>query len=252
MIYGTLLSEVDMSTDGFLSSADYGRVTRLLHKLASHNISGWALAGGFAIELQITQRGGYTLSRKLSDLDFVAASFDDVPRSLGRDFLIRHVHPYDPPGKTLLQMVDAESRLRVDVFRACGAQMERVSLVELPNGRLQIVSFEDMVARATRVCCDLLTEEPVAAKYARDFLRLFELADAEKVEPVWMEHRRQPNRMSFIETAHMLRSVVISRKDLLIDPEYATDINTICARCCEVDGLRLADPQQILSLLGYC
>jgi hypothetical protein len=241
-----------MSTDGFLSPADYFRVTRMLRKLVSHDISGWALAGGFAIELQIMQRGGCTLPRKLNDLDFVAASFDDVPRNLERDFLLRHVHPNDSPGKTLLQMVDAESQLRVDVFRACGAQMERVSLVELPIGRLHIVSFEDMVARATRVCYDLLIEKPVAAKYARDFLRLFELADAEKVEPVWLEHWTQPNAMSFVETARMLRDVIVSRKDLLVDPVYATDVNAICARCCEVDGLHLADPQQIVSLLGYC
>lgn len=57
----------------------------------------------------------------MNDIDFVTDSFDCIPESLADDFLFRHVHPFDPPGKTILQFIDAESALRVDVFRACGA-----------------------------------------------------------------------------------------------------------------------------------
>jgi hypothetical protein len=61
-------------------------------------------------------------------VDFIVGSFDDIPESLGTDFVLRHVHPIDSPGKTLLQCVDPETRVRVDVFRAYGSEIERFTI----------------------------------------------------------------------------------------------------------------------------
>ena len=51
--------------------------------------------------------------------------------TLGRNFLLRHVHPDDPPNKTLLQAVDPELGVRIDVFRVYGFEMKRLFQIEL-------------------------------------------------------------------------------------------------------------------------
>lgn len=48
-----------MATDSFLNAADSARVTRTFLNLARHDISGWALTGGVAIELHILRIGGH-------------------------------------------------------------------------------------------------------------------------------------------------------------------------------------------------
>jgi tartrate dehydratase beta subunit/fumarate hydratase class I family protein len=54
--------------------------------------------------------------RSLNDIDFIVDSFEHIPQSLAGEFLFRHVHPFDPPGKTLVQSIDPETMVRVDVF----------------------------------------------------------------------------------------------------------------------------------------
>jgi hypothetical protein len=76
------------------------------------------LTGGVAIELHILRLGGKPILRPLHDLDFIAASFDSIPETLGGNLLWRHVHPHDPPGKNMLQRVERETEVRIDIFRA--------------------------------------------------------------------------------------------------------------------------------------
>jgi hypothetical protein len=95
-----------MAIDLFLNAADSARVTRTFLNLARHDISRWALTGGVAIELHILRLGGKPIIRRLNDLDFVVASFDSIPETIGSELLLRHVHPHDPPGKTMLHGVD--------------------------------------------------------------------------------------------------------------------------------------------------
>ena len=35
--------------------------------------------------------------------------------TFAKSLLFRHIHPFDPPGKTLLQCVDTENTVRVDI-----------------------------------------------------------------------------------------------------------------------------------------
>ena len=156
--------------DKFLATEDRDRAAQTFNRLASLDVSQLALAGGFAIELHILEREGKTLLRPLHDTDFLAATFDNIPNTLGGDFLFRHVHPDDPPGKTLLHAVGLASALRVDVFRAYGSTIQRAtpvnfdSLVDLPAltasdlcwpRQLRVTSIEDLAARNARLCCDL-------------------------------------------------------------------------------------------------
>ena len=111
----------------FLTADDTDRVFRTIRKLAEHDISDWALTGGLAVEMHIQNRGHTPRIRTLNDLDFITREFEGIPTSLAGEFLFRHVHPLDPPGKTILQLIDRDMSLRVDVFRPYGATMSRTT-----------------------------------------------------------------------------------------------------------------------------
>src|SRR4051812_2130894 len=139
----------------FLTADDRDRVFRTIRKLAEHDISDWALTGGLAVEMHI-QNGGHTpCIRGLNDLDFITREFEGIPISLAGEFLFSHVHPLDPPGRTILQLIDGDTSLRVDVFRAYGATMSRTTNAELGSIAVRLISLEDLAARAARLVLDL-------------------------------------------------------------------------------------------------
>src|SRR5436309_15521362 len=107
----------------FLCAADAERALTTLRKLARHDLSRWALVGGLAVESHCLRASPPPSIRRLNDLDFIAAAFDCIPETLAKDFLFRHVHPLDPPGKTMLQLVDEDTSMRIDLFRAYGGIM---------------------------------------------------------------------------------------------------------------------------------
>jgi hypothetical protein len=139
----------------FLSVAHASSVERTLQKLATHSIGSWALTGGLAAGIHCVLRGNRGHTRCLNDVDFVTKSFGDVPETLARDFLFRHVHPFDPPGKTILQAVDAPERLRIDVFRVHRGTLDRAFTPDISLGGIRIVCLEDLVARMARLVLDL-------------------------------------------------------------------------------------------------
>jgi hypothetical protein len=81
---------VHISLEQFLSVADASRASRTLRKLKQHDIQGWALAGGLAVEVHRLHRGCEAAVRVLNDIDFIVGSFDGIPQSLADDFLFRH------------------------------------------------------------------------------------------------------------------------------------------------------------------
>jgi hypothetical protein len=241
-----------MDLNAFYEKDAVRRLSRTLGLLAGHNISRWVLTGGTAIELHLRQMGAPPLVRPFDDLDFIAASFDCLPVSLGDSLVSRHVHPHDPPGKTMLQAVDPDTLLRIDVFRAYGSEMKRAQKIELAKSVFQIVAFEDLVARHARLGCDLLRGQKLAPKYARDFLRMLDFAKPCHIENVWREHRKPDDPKSFGETAAALRAAIVERTDLLTPPAYSTDFDEVCPRCESTAAFRLADAREVFGLLGYC
>lgn len=238
--------------DSFLNASDSARVLRSFHKLATHDIASLVLTGGIAIEFHILRCGGGVVVRPLHDIDFFTSSFDSIPKSLGCELLLRHVHPDDPPGKNMLQGVDGETEVRIDIFRAYGREMERALPIELAGYAFRIASLQDLVARHARLNWNLMEGKRVAPKYARDFLRMVDLVSTVEIEDIWQEHRKAECPESFAETVLLLREVIASRFELLIVPTYSTDVEEICPRCSEVEAFPLADPHRILGILGYC
>ncbi|MBO0859514.1 MAG: hypothetical protein J2P21_13730, partial [Chloracidobacterium sp.] len=234
-----------------LSGADANRVVCTLRKLGRHCAQRWVLTGGLAVEVHLLQRGRKASIRKLGDIDFITETFDGIPESLADDFMFRHIHPFDPPDKTLLQAVDVESALRIDVFRAYGAILNRSSELIFPTGVVRIISLEDLIARLARLALNLAAQIETPAKHALDFLRLMELVDPKAVEAAWRDHRKPAHPATFRETSGLLHEVIATRSDLLITPDYSKDTTTVCSRCVNTGRFRLADPSAILAVLGY-
>lgn len=90
-----------MDIDAFYEKDAARRMSRTLGLLAGHNVSRWDCNRTASLS-----DGRATLVRPLHDLDSIAASFDCLPVSLGDLLVSRHVHPHDPPAKTMLQAVD--------------------------------------------------------------------------------------------------------------------------------------------------
>jgi hypothetical protein len=236
----------------FLSIADEARASRTLQKLKRHDIPGWALAGGLALEVHRLNRGCKSYVRALNDIDFIVESFEAIPATLADDFLFRHIHPFDPPGKTLLQSIDRDCALRVDVFRAYGAEMQRTSEADLPFGTIRVISYEDLVARTARLALDLAKNDATPSVHVRDFLRLSELVDTAHIEAVWLDHRKPWHPATFAEASALLKELIPARRHLLIRRHYSNDAETVCPRCQSTAAFQLADPKVVLSLLGYC
>jgi len=241
-----------MNLQQFLCDADAKRASRTFEKLSRHDISGWALTGGLAIELYWLDLQGEPAIRVLNDIDFIVDSFEAIPASLADGFIFRHIHPFDPPGRTLLQCVDPETKVRVDVFRAYGEEMSRCSEIDSPAGNIRVVSLEDLVARSARLALDLAFVTPVPAVHAADFLRLAELVEPARVEAVWLDHRKPQHPQTFTEAYELLKNLIPRRRELLVTHDYSKNSHAVCLRCKETPALRLSDPAVVLSLLGYC
>jgi hypothetical protein len=235
-----------------LSPADEGRASRVFDVLSRHEIEGWALTGGFAIEIHHLRLGHRPGIRHLNDIDFIADSFACIPETLTSDFLFRHVHPLDPPNRTMLQMIEPQSAVRVDIFRAYGATMSRASRLDLPSGAVRLISLEDLVARTARLALDLAEGVLTPSKHALDFLRLAKLVESADVEVAWRDQRKQKHPESFDEANRVLHDLISARQNLLITPEYSKRIDEVCPRCLPASTFQLADPATVLSLLGYC
>ncbi len=225
---------------------------RIMRKLARHDIRKWALTGGLAYEMHGRSLGLDRRVRQLNDLDFVTAEFRYIPETLSRDFLFRHVHPFAPPGQTMLQLVDRDPALRIDVFRACGETMSRAVPMEFPHGPMQVVSLEDLLARAARLLLDLAERIPVASKHARDYLDFVGLTDPVRMETAWRDHRKPAHPVTFRETNGILQDLIPASASLLIIPKYSQNPNEACPRCAAIRAFPLADPNIVLLLLGYC
>jgi hypothetical protein len=50
----------------------------------------------------------------------------------------------------------------------------------------------------------------------------------------------------------LVKRLIATHRNLSISPEYSKDTAEICRRCVPTTPFQLADPNVVLSLLGYC
>jgi hypothetical protein len=246
-----------MNFDAILAYSDADRAQRAWAVLQGHGFGRLVLTSGLAIQLHGIAHGLAAEPRPLNDIDFLVDSFPEIPSTLSPELLFRHVHPHDPPGKTLLQSVHPETAARIDIFRAYGGTTARAMPIELGGVAIRMVSLEDLAARTARLVMGLATDEQVPAKHARDLLRLLDLleigrTDAQQVNSAWQEHRKPGYPATFAEAAQLLTGLIATRVDLQIVPVYSRDTTARCSRCESTAEFKLADGGRVLSLLGYC
>jgi hypothetical protein len=130
--------------------------------------------------------------------------------------------------------------------------MRRASRMALGFGTFQVISVEDLAARLARLVLNIAERVFVPSKHAVDFLRLAALVDTKEAEDAWQDHRKPAHPKTFEEADSLLRDLIPARQNCLINPDYSKNIGEACPRCVPSAAFRLADPNVVLSLLGYC
>ena len=178
-----------------LNESDAQRATGVVALLAEHGLRS-ALTGGFAIAAQLRDHGRPVELRPLNDLDVIVESFASIPQSLTRSFLQHHVHPDATDGRTLLQLVHVQFRVRVDLFAALGQSLDRAHRLS-ETDECDVLSLEDLVARTTALVCGRARRrQPIDSKHVAAFKQLRGLGDSTKLSAAWADHRQSGHRYS--------------------------------------------------------
>ena len=130
--------------------------------------------------------------------------------------------------------------------------MARAQYFEHRLGRIRLISLEDVLARTARLLLDLRIGVQVPSKHANDFSRLANLLPSFEVEIAWQDHRKPDDPLTFHEASTVVQNLLVTRHHLLVAPQYSKDVSQLCPRCIPSPAFPLADPQMVLSLLGYC
>ena len=234
----------------FLKANDAIRASSVVEKLLANGLRGCALTGGLAIEAHLRAHGRPIHWCALNDVDLVVESFDAIPTALADRFLLNHIHPHAPEGKTLLQVIDRERALRVDLFRAFGTTLSRAGVLDEQTASLPVVAIEDLVARTTaHVCGRLRKGLEIEAKYVRSFMRLTDLGRRTQLTEAWEDHRQDVP--GTLEAATREAHQLLGRHPELVVSEEYSDILTACDRCQDYGPFRLASRETIVDVLGY-
>jgi hypothetical protein len=184
------------------------RLRACLQRLGEHvDREALALTGGVALGVHAP-----ALAR-LADVDFVARRMDAVRPSVTRDFLVSHYHL--APDRPIVQLVDTQTRLRIDVFPDLADAHARA--VEHEGWR--VVTAADLLAHKR-----MLLAKPVDPKHWRDVVALSALS-GEPLPPA----------------------------PALVPDVYCTDLAYVCARCerSRSPAFPIAPKRAIFDLLGY-
>jgi hypothetical protein len=232
-----------------LKRRDARRASDVAERLLADGFPG-ALTGSLATEAQLRAHGRPIVRRSLNDLDFVVTCFNAIPTSLAGRFLTHHIHPHAPEGKTLLQLVDRKTALRVDFFRAFDTTLTRASVVDEQTGRLPVLAVEDLVARSTaHVYGRLRHGRPIDLKYVRAFTRLAGLGEPPQLADAWRDHCGDvPGTLQ--EATQQANELLVRFPDLLVRETYSAVV-TSCGQCRDRGPFRRAAPDAIIGVLGY-
>lgn len=204
------------------------RLGTCLRRLQVHvDVGAIALAGSLAIDLHLAPRGLPRLRPVLTDVDFVATNAEVVSPSVTTAFMVSHSHrPHTGYSKFMLQLVDPESRLRVDVFPGQSDLIQRARTHEVGGVRVRVLDLDAVLDH-----------------------KLTLLAGASELRPIDQKHFDDAQLLGRL----LGRQVGEVPETVLCREEYLTDTAVRCPRCeCSVDSaFPLAPKERILDVLGY-
>jgi len=148
-----------------------------LERLAPHlRMDDVALTGGAAIDLYLAQTGRRSSREAIADLDLVARSIDAVDPRITEVCLVSHYHVAGPGvPKFMVQLVDPETRLRVDIFPDLAGSIARARATTIGTRAANVLSPDDILEHKLKTLSNASAARPIDPKHARDAKLLGEL-----------------------------------------------------------------------------
>jgi hypothetical protein len=215
------------ATWGFPAS-ELARLSACLDKLLPHvRHTDVAITGGVAIQWGVASAGRAGSRTAIADLDMVASRLDAVAPSVTAAFLVSHYHVVQPGvPKFMVQLVDPESRIRVDVFPDLAGSLARATRVPLGAHDVNVLALEDVFEH-----------------------KLLTLSKASAASPVDPKHADDARLLGTV----LGRAVPAVSADALVKDVYGIEADLDCRRCASSADPRfpLAPKDRIFGLLGW-
>jgi hypothetical protein len=204
------------------------RLAVCLGKLLPHvRASDVAITGGVAIEHGLAARGCAGVRTAIADLDLVASRLDAVAPTVVNAFLVSHYHVVQPGvPKFMVQLVDPESRIRVDVFPDLVGSLTRAALAAIGAHHVNVLTLEDVFEH-----------------------KLLTLSKASAAKPIDPKHAADAELLGVL----LRRSVPPLPADALVKDGYGGGADLDCRRCALSADPRfpLAPKKRVFDLLGW-
>jgi hypothetical protein len=210
------------------SDAEAGRLSACLARLLPHlRQSDVAITGGVAIQAGMAMRGRAGPRKTVADLDMVATTIDAVSSGVADTFLVSHYHSLRPGvPKFMVQLVDPDTRIRVDIFPDLVGSLQRASLVEIGPTRVRCLALVDIFAHKLLTMASASPARTIDPKHVADATLLGEV---------------------------LQRSVPAIEPHSLAKDVYGGAADDYCERCelSRSEGFPLAPKEEIFRLLGW-
>ena len=186
-----------------------------------------AVTGGVGMQIGLEALGHPGVRHQVADLDLVAASPEAVSASVVDRFLVSHYHVVRPGvAKFMIQLVDPDSRIRIDVFPDLAGSIADARTVHVGTHWMPVLPLSRIFEHKAETLRRASAVKPIDPKHAQDARSLGEVLA-----------RRVPE----VPPAALRPNV------------YGTDADSSCSRCelSSHPAWRLAPKARIFELLGW-
>jgi len=204
------------------------RLAGCLDRLTPHlRMNHVAVTGGVGMQIGLTALGHAGVRHHVADLDLVAASLNAVSSSVVDRFLVSHYHVVRPGvPKFMLQLVDPQSRVRIDVFPDLAGSIADARTVHIGRHSMPVLPLNRIFEHKIHTLVRASPAAPIDPKHVRDAQAL---------------------------GAVLRRPVPTMAPEVLAPDVYGIESDSNCARC-ELSrdaNWPLAPTDQIFELLGW-
>ena len=156
------------------SRIEVARLGGCLDRLTPHlQMNRIALTGGVGIQIGLAALGHPDVRHRVADLDLVATSLDAVSSSVVDRFLVSHYHGVRPGvPKFMIQLVDPESRIRIDVFPDVAGSIADARTIHIVQHAMPVLRLHSIFEHKIQTLVRASPEEPIDPKHVHDALSL--------------------------------------------------------------------------------
>jgi hypothetical protein len=212
---------------GPFDTTDVKRLAATLSRFLPHTApSAVALTGGVAIEMHCYDAGSSSGRNRIADVDFVATSVEAIAPSVCSSLLVSHFHlPHPGYPKFMVQVVDPETRLRIDVFPDLVGSITQATERIVAGQHLRVLAAESILDHKVIGMARASAARPIDEKHQRDAIVLGSLCG---------------RRIDRLPSESLTREV------------YGMDL-TPCPRCevSRTPEFSVAPRQRVFEILGY-